>query len=547
MRRLWHRLNTVPSQTHCIYCTTFSKNNLLFPSILSRIPSTTTTPQLFPLGLSKSYQTSTTLFPPHERNEAREETLDNTSLVDSNIQHTNKPALLADFYRSLSTQDIDRIWPLYTYLYNNNLLSLLTRKNFHNIFLYTIRSRPCQKNLHRLSALTDDMRQRGFHLRVSEYNAMIHWVGGKTVPNRHPHHLLDALQLFEDMQKSEIVDENGQVTAKKPVQPDVATFNTLIHIAAQLSDLRTAQKLYHDMISRGLQPDVYTYSTLLHSMGKIGDIGGIDQMLKDVRDNGLNSMANNTVIWNVVMSGYACNGYRDRAYAMFDQMVEAYISRSKSSNSSNSSSNIKAKKQKKKKNKLKSDQPTATSTTQSPIADAESYRIGIDLMVHDDRQQESIETLYKMKKLKIQPTITIYNTLFGSFMKPTKQHQLYDIEQVEQDPNRQEKLKNIQKLYKSMKDDIQQQQVKPNSETMYTLVSAFLDLGDTKSALETFVFLSNNHNNPQQSTTKRKSIQSNSISILAKERLSINIMDPLKIEPCQELLDRLNSVVTKSL
>ncbi|KAG2195053.1 hypothetical protein INT47_003919 [Mucor saturninus] len=491
MRRLWHRLN-VPSP--CIYCT----QTLLFPPLLSR-------PSLF----SKSYQT---LFPSPLK----------TARETSTEVHTNKPALLADFYRSLSTQDIDCIWPLYTYLYTNDLLSTLTRKNFHHIFLYTIRARASQKNLLRLTALTDDMRKRGFQLRLNEYNSLIHWVGGKTVPNLHPHHLLDALKIFEDMQKPELVTEAGEIIQKEPVQPSVVTFNTLIDIAVQLSDIRTAQRLYHDMVSRHLQPDVYTYSSLLHSMGKMGDVSGMDHMLNDIRNNGLNTMAKNTAIWNVVMSGYACNGFKDRTYAMFEQMVEAYSKDQK-------------KKKKKHKSKINS---TTPALKQVPITDAESYRIYIDLMVHDNRRDEAIRVLYNMETLGIKPTITIYNTLFGSFMKSTKFH-LYD---EEVDPEQTVKLNTLQQLYKSMKDT----QVKPNSETMYTLVSAFLDLGDTKSALGAFVSLSN-ISQTLSTPPARKSIQSNSVATLAKERLLLANRDPTKIEPYQELLDRLNGVVTKSL
>lgn len=525
MRRLWHRLNTVPSQTHCIFCTAFSKNTLLFPSLLSRTNSTT---PILPLELSKSYQTST-LFS-NNRNESREETTQNTSLLEPNIRHTNKPALLADIYRSLATQDIDRIWPLYTFLYNNNLLSTLTRKNFYSIFLYTIRSRPCQKNLHRLTALTEDMRKLGIQLRIQEYNALIHWVGGKTVPHKRPHHLLDALQLFDDMQQPEVTDESGQIIKKNPVQPNVSTFNTLIHIAAQLSDNRTAQRLYHDMVSRGLQPDVYTYTTLLQSMSKMGDVSGMDHMLKDIRQNGLNSMANNTVIWNVVMSGYACNGYKDRAYAMFEQMLESYMDHQKRIVTDSVKSKKKKKQHKQQNIKLK----------QIPVVDEESYRIYIDLLVHDDRRKEAIVALANMDKLGIKPTITIYNTLFTSYMKPANEH-LFETD-IDQDPEIPLKLDTVKQLYKSMTDI----QVKPNSETMYTLVSAFLDLGDTKSALETFVFLSNTSNNLSKQHP-RKSIQFNSVATLAKERLLIANKDPSKIEPCQELLDRLNSVVTKSV
>lgn len=407
----------------------------------------------------------------------------------------NKATVLANFYRVLSTQDIDRIWPVYTYLYNNSHLDHLTRKNYHNLFVYTIRSRSCQKNLHRLLALVDDMRRQGHFLRLNEYNALIHWVGGKTVPQKRAHHLLDALKLFDEMQQPYLV-EQGEKVPKEPIQPDVTTFNSLIYIATQLSDLRTAQKFYYDMVSRGLTPNQYTYSTLLHAMGKTGDIDGLDQMLKGIKGN----LANTTVIWNVVMSGYADNGLVDRACTMFDQMVEQC-------------------RKKRKKDTV-------------PRADGQSFRIYIDLMVHNNKQPKALMALNEMNKLGIKPTVAIYNTLFSSFMKTDQYPEEDDMEL------QQSQIEIIQQLYQNMKDI----QVKPNSETMYTLVSAFLDLGDTRSALEAFVTLSSN--TPVIATNVN--LQTSCIATLAKERLLVDNQTPLKIEPSPELLDRLNHIVTNN-
>lgn len=439
----------------------------------------------------------------------------------------NKATLIADFYRSLSTQDIDRIWPLYTYLYNNDYLHCLTRKNYHNLFVYTIRSRASQKNLHRLNALVDDMRQRGFSLRLSEYNSLINWVGGKTVPHKHPHHLIDALELFEEMQQPYRIDEaTGEKIEKDVVQPNVATFNSLIHIAAQLLDLRTAQKLYHDMVSRNLQPDQFTYSTLLHAMGKMGDVDGIDRMLEDVQSSGPSNVMNTTIIWNVVMTGYACNGAKDRAYDMFSRMLKSQ--------------------RRSRKRPLKK--------TAAPVVDAESFRIYIDMMLHDDKRKEAISTLYSMKELGVQPIITIYNTLFSSFMSQEPRFGLADMDasnhhDEENDSQRKDDLDTLDKIYQHMKDT----QVKPNSETMYTLVSAFLDLGNTKAALEVFVHLSTHHNKSNTTATttdhpaETPNVRSTSIATLAKGRLSrMNRSEPAKIEPNSELLERLNNILAKS-
>lgn len=515
-------MNSVPSQTRCIYCNTLSRNVML-PSLLSRA-----TP-LFPLELFRPYSSdSSTSTTDDAAQKPHANLMANAQDIELSMRR-NKATLIADFYRSLSTQDIDRIWPLYTYLYNNDYLNCLTRKNYHNLFVYTIRSRASQKNLHRLNALVDDMRQRGFSLRLSEYNSLINWVGGKTVPHKHPHHLIDALQLFDEMQQPYRIDENtGEKIEKDVVQPNVATFNSLIHIAAQLLDLRTAQKLYHDMVSRSLQPDQFTYSTLLHAMGKMGDVDGIDRMLDDVRSSGLSSAMNTTIIWNVVMTGYACNGAKDRAYDMFKRML-------------NSQRRSKRKPLKK---------------TAAPAVDAESFRIYIDMMIHDDKRSEAISTLYSMKDIGVQPIITIYNTLFSSFMSQEPRFGLDTIDtsnhnhdDEDGDPLRKENLDTLEKIYQHMKDT----QVKPNSETMYTLVSAFLDLGDTKAALEVFVHLSTHHHNSNTTATttehhaEKRNVRSSSIATLAKDRFSrTDRSEPSKIEPNSELLERLNGILAKS-
>lgn len=499
MQRLWHRLSRVPSRTQCIYCNTLTTNSLR-PKL--------TTP-IFPLELLRFYDANS-LFNPsaHSRRSVLEQ-------ENNKISPRNKSMLMSDFYRSLSTQDIDRIWPLYTYFYNNHLLHHLTRKNYHNLFTYTIRARASHKNLHRLTALVDDMKQRGFSLKLSEYNALIDWVGGKTVPHKHPHHLAEALKLFEEMQLPYMLNPEGEKVPKEPIQPTVPTFNILIRIATGLSDLRTAQKLYHDMISRGLAPDKFTYCTLLHAMGRLGDVDGIDMMLKELKQHG---MMKNTIIWNVVMSGYAANGLKERTYAMFGQMLNV---------------NIQNRKKVKKKKK--------DFSRYIPRADAESFKIYIDLLLNDGKRNEAISTLDRMQSLGVRPIVPIYNALFGTFKKKKEAFDyLFEIDSLE-DPAIKEDLETIQKLYQQMKD----LQVKPNSETMYTLVSAFLDLGDTNSALEAFVSLSKTVD--ASSKTDKSSIHSSSVSQLTERRklIALEKSEPLKIEPNPELLERLNSLVAR--
>jgi pentatricopeptide repeat protein len=238
-------------------------------------------------------------------------------------------------------------------------------------------------------------------------------------------------------------------------------------------------------------------------MGKTGDVHGIDHMLREIKENGLGHLVNNNIIWNTTMAGYACNGLRDKGYRMFEQMMKVLDDRHAD------------KKTKKKKKKRKG----------IPAADAESFRIYMDMLIFDGKRQDAIDSLDVMIKMGVKPNITIYNTLYGSFLK--KPHEWVEDNEIEL----------LQKLYSSMK----KIKAKPNSETMYTLVSAFLDLGDTKSALESFVYLSN-----IIETKPTKDVQSHSVALLTKERYR-SIKDPTHIEPSRELLDRLNRVVSESV
>ncbi|KAI7900748.1 uncharacterized protein BX663DRAFT_516382 [Cokeromyces recurvatus] len=478
MQRLWHRLSRVPSRSTCIYCHTISNNSLLLPlKFIKRTPALPTQRLLSWLTWGSS------------------STENNENQTGCKVNRNNRAIIMADFYRSLSTQDIDQIWPLYTYLYDNDMLVYLTRKNFHDIFVFTIRSQASQKNLQRLLAIVEDMRRRRFVLRLSEYTAIINWTGGKTVPEKRTHHLTEALRWFDEMQQDFYVDEQtGEKMAKEPLKPSVPIFNILIHIATQLKDLTTAQKLYHEMRSIGLKPDRYTYSTLLHAMGRLGDMEGMNHLLTEIKKHRLRRVIKSTAVWNVIMSGYARNGVKDEAYSIFHQMVEANY-------------------KKKKKGRRK---------VPVPRADSESFRIYIDSLVSEERQSEAIRTYDKMKVLKLKPTMAIYNILFRSFMNPLSADQSV-----------------LKRIYQEMKTN----QVKPNSETMYTLVSAFLDLGDTKSGLEAFVELSQLDNN----TEKSLNVKTTAVASLAKDRLWIKKKtEPSKIEPTADLLDRLNHLLASN-
>ncbi|KAI8330200.1 hypothetical protein BC941DRAFT_456887 [Chlamydoabsidia padenii] len=294
---------------------------------------------------------------------------------------------LSQFYRGLATQNLDQLWPLYSTIYQNNLHTRLTRQNYRQLVLVTARSAKTQRNLHRLLAIIEDMQQLAHPLRLSDYNMIIYWLGGATVPETRPRHLTDALGWLNTMKSS--------------VEPCVVTYNTLIHVASQANDLLTAQRLYHAMLAKGIHPDTFTYTTLLHCMAFTGDIqGALEQQQQ---------------------------------------------------------------------------QHTGQTMTAAPVADVTTFQIYIDYLIRQNRQGDAIHILLDtmLTHLKMRPNITIYNRLFASFTARDKDSF---------------STRSLQQLYTSLKQ--QSYYLRPNSDTLESLVTALLNQQEHTLALRIFMELS---------------------------------------------------------
>ncbi|KAI8145769.1 hypothetical protein BJV82DRAFT_576788 [Fennellomyces sp. T-0311] len=433
----------------------------------------------------------------NEYRAARNDFLNHLTTKTENVSETrdlrsspkrDKASALSDFYRLLATQDIESIWPKYSYLYHNQYHKNLTRRNFRQLFLSTIRSRSTQRNLHRLLVLVDDMKECGMQLKNNEYDALMHWIGGRTVPNKKFHHLTEALALFDEMQQ------------QNTVQPSLITYNTLIHIASQVSDIRMAQRLYHDMIAHDIQPDVYTYATLISGMGKMGDIDGLAQMLEQLQE--INHVANNTIVWNAALSGYSANGMTDKVKSMFMEMHNALQSAHRHSQQQND-------------------------RFEAPPADTDSFRIYIEVLLSEGDRDGAVNALDDMIQHDVEPIAAVYNALFRSFMSNDSE------EPIDLDDTQTDDLETVKRLYKSML----KLNITPNSDTMYTLVSALLDLGDTNLALETFVQLN------KKSEDIKEVQDSDTVAALTRRRFEIDTVSPTKLEPNHELLERLGKIV----
>ncbi|RUS24317.1 hypothetical protein BC938DRAFT_473779, partial [Jimgerdemannia flammicorona] len=242
--------------------------------------------------------------------------------------------LLSDFHHALSTQDLSHFWPAYVALNRDGVAERLTRRAYYQLFLYVSRLPNTINNLRRLLTLFDDMTTRGLRLRQSEYNILIHWVGGETVPRRYAAHLAKAMSIFDRMQLGDrdgdhlnrhaqraanddglahrphrvahydrdtpsLISQEPSRPPSRGIPPDVVTLNTLIRVACEVHDLRSAQRLYDDMISRDMRPDVRTFTSLIHAFAKMGDVEAMERMRDAMRKAGVASSS--VVTWNAVM------------------------------------------------------------------------------------------------------------------------------------------------------------------------------------------------------------------------------------------------------
>lgn len=389
----------------------------------------------------------------------------------------------------MGTQDIDTVWPLYCAMHRSNLSHHLSRRVYHNIFHYTIRSKATNQNLHRLLYIIGDMKAHGMKLRLSEYNALIRWTGGITVPRPREHHLSEALALLEELQQGSIMDKTGATHSK--INPDVVTYNTLISVACSVSDLRTAQKLYHEMKARNLQPNIRTYTSLLSALARVHDIGAMETMLEQIRRKGIPNV-DNTVTWNALMAGYSINRMVDNVHDMFRQMVDG--------------------------------------GEEAPSPDSETYRVYIESLLYSQRLSDALKCLDTMESHGIKPIAAIYNAFFFSLTHKGKAREMKE----ERTSSPEKTAQIVIDLYESMK----KQNVQPNSRTMHGLITALLDNDATERALNIFVELSQQGKQHGEFFNPRLSVKQ-----LSQLR---NFKKPsVSIVPETQLMERLHSLLAE--
>lgn len=426
--------------------------------------------------------------------------------------------LLSHFNRALSTQDVASFWPAYQALHRHKLTRRLTRRTYYQLFMCTARLPNTIENLHKLLSLLDDMRDRGMMLRLPEYNALIHWVGGGAVPRRKDRHLAEAMTLFDELQHGEqrvservavwpsrrddglthrpyrtppIYDDHVDTSPQHPpsrrsILPDIVTFNTLIRIACEVHDLRTAQRFYDDMISREIRPNMYTYITLIHAFAKHGNVEAMEQMYRAMPESRLRKVG--VMTWNVMMQGYMRAGEMTMVEEIFERMKRGG----------------------KEEGALKGQQKEDDT---APRANWITYRVFAEALVRDGQMKRALEILELMESEGKTLNIALFNTLFACFVREENEENesvemrateglewgkagksdadktsspLIQKEQSFSDTQPSPHITTLQKLYVMMK----RLRIRPNLRTFRLLVYALLDHGDKPSALRIFAEMS---------------------------------------------------------
>ncbi|KAI8067190.1 hypothetical protein BC940DRAFT_319622 [Gongronella butleri] len=253
--------------------------------------------------------------------------------------------------------------------------------------------------------------------------------------------------------------ERPSLAHQPAIQPQLVTYNILIHTAAMARDILTAQRLYHSMLAKGIRADEYTYTTLLHCMAAMGDDHGVDDMLTHIQRDGNAHLLQNTVTWNVLLTCYY-PAHPEKADNMFHRMCDALTGRTMGSECTETTETA------------EKDDPLHA----APPADGTTFQLHLDQLLDRHDYDTAVQIVLETMVPFCPPPLALYHRLFDT-LKPS--NALVD---------RAHGLTLLHQLVPSLK------MIDITPVTLDTLIHALLDHGDTVFALETFVQLCQQHN-----------------------------------------------------
>ncbi|CAA6659021.1 unnamed protein product [Spirodela intermedia] len=133
-----------------------------------------------------------------------------------------------------------------------------------------------------IGELLEEMVRSGCEPNVVTYNRLIHGYG-------QANYIDEAINVFHQMQEA-------------GCNPDRVTYCTLIDIHAKAGYLKEAMDLYRNMQQAGLTPDTFTYSVMINCLGKAGHLSLADKLFGEMVRQGC---VPNLVTYNIMIALHA--------------------------------------------------------------------------------------------------------------------------------------------------------------------------------------------------------------------------------------------------
>ncbi|CAN6544215.1 unnamed protein product [Malus baccata var. baccata] len=102
----------------------------------------------------------------------------------------------------------------------------------------------------------------------------------------------------------------------------IVTYNTLIDGYCNKGDLDKAFGYRDEMVKKGVLPTVSTYNLLIHALLMEGKMVEVDDMVKEMKDKGMDPDA---ITYNILINGYCRSGIAKKAFSLRDEMLSKWI------------------------------------------------------------------------------------------------------------------------------------------------------------------------------------------------------------------------------
>eukprot|EP00415_Alexandrium_ostenfeldii_P001501 UN1501 len=104
--------------------------------------------------------------------------------------------------------------------------------------------------------------------------------------------------------------------------PNAVVYDILINAAAQVRDVRTAERYYKEMLAAGVQPDVVGLNSLISLAGKTRDLAAAERWWSEMSVRGLTA---SMVSYTTMMNAYVKAGLPGKAEALFRNMESCSV------------------------------------------------------------------------------------------------------------------------------------------------------------------------------------------------------------------------------